>query len=167
MYDAVVSSLSLAMEQAGINSLCFNFRGVGRSEGQHDQGVGEQEDTIFLVEWLKQQPGIESVLLGGYSFGALLSLKIAAAIGGDLSHLMLVAPPIQDSSDLLDPGCAVSLIVGGMDNIVDIDKVRGWASQCTSPVELVELSTADHFFMGYQANITAAILAHLGQESQE
>jgi alpha/beta superfamily hydrolase len=161
MYDAVVACMCRAAAQLNIASLSFNFRGVGKSQGQHDQGIGEVEDVVFLSRWLKDQQGIEAIYLGGYSFGAMIALNAASELDVPLEHLMLIAPPIQVDSGSLEVSCPTTIIAGKQDNIVDVGAVQNWLSTANSPAELIELEAADHFFMGFHQEIESALVERL------
>ena len=60
--------------KAGLVAARFNFRGVGRSAGAHDEGRGETDDTLTVVDWLRGQAPGAPLLLAGFSFGAFVSL---------------------------------------------------------------------------------------------
>lgn len=77
MDNNVVYAVSKALAEKGITSLCFNFRGVGRSEGLHDDGRGEIDDTLAAIAFLAGCSEIDSgrVGLAGYSFGGAVALN--------------------------------------------------------------------------------------------
>ena len=78
MHFKVVFRAAKALQSAGLAVLRFNFRGVGRSEGSHDHGAGEQEDArAALFEMEDRFPGLPLVL-GGFSFGSAIALRVAA-----------------------------------------------------------------------------------------
>ena len=78
MHFKVVFRAAKALQSAGLAALRFNFRGVGRSEGAHDHGAGEQEDArAALFELQDRFPGLPLVL-GGFSFGSVVALRVAA-----------------------------------------------------------------------------------------
>ena len=78
MHFKPVFRAAQALQSAGLAALRFNFRGVGRSEGAHDFGVGEQEDArAALFEMERRFPGLPLVL-GGFSFGSSVALRVAA-----------------------------------------------------------------------------------------
>ena len=93
MHNNIVESLVKAYGKAGYNTLRFNFRGVGRSEGHYDEGVGEQEDVRAAVGYLRD-PGMTSVDLAGYSFGAWVN-----ALGiqnlDNVDRMVMVSPPVN------------------------------------------------------------------------
>jgi alpha/beta superfamily hydrolase len=163
MYDAVVSCLCSAAHNLKISSLCFNFRGVGRSEGSHDSGIGEVDDVVFLAHWLKEQGGIESIFLGGYSFGATIAFLAASKLDRSLEHLMLVAPPMQESSKGLAVPCPTTIVAGERDSFVDIGALQHWSSAGNSPVELIQIEAADHFFLGFHHEIESVYMERLAK----
>src|SRR5690554_4830659 len=83
MANNVVYAVSRALTKKGIASFCFNFRGVGRSEGVHDGGQGEIDDTLAAIAFLADRSEIESgrVGLAGYSFGGAVALNAAMQSG--------------------------------------------------------------------------------------
>lgn len=161
MYDAVVACMCSAVAQLRISSLCFNFRGVGRSQGQHDYGKGEVEDVLFLSHWLREQSGIEAIYLGGYSFGAMIALRAADELDIPLQHLMLVAPPVQDSNAALAVACPVTVVAGTQDDIVNMSSVQTWLTTSNCSSELIEMDGADHFFMGFHKDIESVFAKRL------
>lgn len=161
MYDAVVACMCSAVAQLSISSLCFNFRGVGGSQGQHDYGKGEVEDVVFLSHWLREQSGIEAIYLGGYSFGAMIALRAADELDIPLQHLMLVAPPVQDSNAALAVACPVTVVAGTQDDIVNMSSVQTWLTTSNCSSELIEMDGADHFFMGFHKDIESVFAKRL------
>ena len=119
MHFKVVFRAAKALQHQGAAVLRFNFRGVGRSEGAHDHGRGEQDDVrAALAEMERRFPSLPLVL-GGFSFGSAMALRVA---GEPLTHghcapLRLVAPGrrgydwvkwvarahVNDTSALLQP----------------------------------------------------------------
>src|ERR671918_2684234 len=78
MHFKVVFRAAKALQRHGAAALRFNFRGVGRSDGTHDDGRGEQDDVRAALDELERRfPGLP-LLLGGFSFGASMALRVAA-----------------------------------------------------------------------------------------
>ncbi|MGB0495302.1 MAG: alpha/beta hydrolase, partial [Kangiellaceae bacterium] len=75
--NKVVYTLSRSIASLGIPSIRFNFRGVGKSEGEYDGGIGEQDDLTKVVDWMVQQHPGKKLILGGFSFGAYVSIMAA------------------------------------------------------------------------------------------
>tara|TARA_R110002072_G_scaffold20841_2_gene75128 strand:- start:5164 stop:5781 length:618 start_codon:yes stop_codon:yes gene_type:complete len=152
MHDGVLQNMVDAMEPLGITCVRFNFRGVGQSGGQFDDGVGEIEDVLAITNWARNRwPGLSTVL-GGYSFGAAMALIAASRIEHSVAKLVLIAPPIQ----MIESDGALSIdscvIVGGRDTIVSAAAAAQYFGD-----QLKVLSQADHFFAGADTEIAALI----------
>ena len=77
MDNNVVYGVERAAIEAGFSTLRFNFRGVGRSMGRFDNGIGEREDVRRAVDRLAEEDGIGGIIVVGYSFGAVAGLPAA------------------------------------------------------------------------------------------
>lgn len=152
MHDGVLQIMVDALVPLGINCVRFNFRGVGRSIGQIDGGAGEIQDVIKVAEWAKSRWPDLKLILGGYSFGAAMSLIAASKIEDSVDKLILIAPPIQ----MMESDGALSIdscvIVGGRDTIVSASAAAQYFGS-----QLKVLPQADHFFAGSGAEITELI----------
>lgn len=146
--NKVAYTLASCALKAGLVAARFNFRGVGRSEGRHDAGRGETDDTLVVVDWLRGQvPG--PLLLAGFSFGAFVSLKAAARARPSLQ--VSIAPPFKYfAGEPLPPRPdAPWLVVHGRDDeVVACDETRAVLGQYQPPPELVTLDGVGHFFHG-------------------
>jgi alpha/beta superfamily hydrolase len=76
MHNKVVFQAAKALHQLGIPVLRFNFRGAGLSEGEHDNGIGEQDDVRAALDYLAQEFPGTPILLAGFSFGSRVGLKV-------------------------------------------------------------------------------------------
>src|SRR5579863_5671584 len=74
MHNKVVYHAMKALSSFGLPVLRFNFRGVGLSEGEHDHGLGEQDDVRAALDWLDQKFG-RPILFAGFSFGSVVGLS--------------------------------------------------------------------------------------------
>jgi len=165
MHDAVVEAIHQSMLEHNISSLRFNFRGVGDSEGDHDQGEAEVADVNFLLNWLKTEKEVESVYLAGYSFGAMVALKaacsmassMAGGMAGSIKQLFLVAPPLQLQAVPEDVPVPTTIIVGDRDQFVDCGSVERWAEISNPCNSLHEVAGADHFFTGFHQHLRALV----------
>lgn len=81
MNNPVVVAITAALAAAGIATLRFDFRGVGRSGGIHGGGTPEIDDARAAVNALGAAAGLDVVAIGGYSFGSLVALRLAAVAG--------------------------------------------------------------------------------------
>ena len=153
MSNKVVYTLAATATKAGLVSLRFNFRGVGRSGGLHDDGRGETDDTVWLVQQLRALlPEGAPLVLAGFSFGGFVSLKAAPRAAA--AALMSVAPPfsatraIYSDGDGLPPhpGCPWAVIHSRDDDTVRYDDTVRALAGYTPPPRLVTVDGAGHFF---------------------
>ena len=160
MHDRVLQSIDDGLAMAGIGSLRFNFRGVGASEGSHDHGKGEVEDVIFLASWLGER--VEGIVLGGYSFGALMALAALPAV--QCSKAILVAPPTAMAPAAAPaPGAELLVLLGEEDDLVDADKAADYFAPSKARVQ--RLAGADHFFAGSTDEITRLVADFTGGQA--
>ena len=152
MRNNVVDTLVLALYQNGFSTLRFNFRGVGRSEGVYNNGVGEQEDVKGAIDFLTEKGG-KDISLTGYSFGAWVNTKLIAD-QDFLSDAIMVSPPI----DFLDfdfpslKGKVGLIICGDSDQFCPINRLKKITEQIDCKFEVVK--GADHFYFGREDGIS-------------
>lgn len=151
MHNKVVHTLARAARDEGVRAVRFNFRGVGRSAGMHDQGAGEVDDLLAVVDGLARDAG-RPCLLAGFSFGAWVAAaataRLAAAGRAPLA-LLLVAPPVfYPGFDALPAlPLPVEVFMGDDDEVVDAATVREWVLSTPSAPRLRRFP-ATHFFHG-------------------
>lgn len=149
MHNKVVYILASALEAVKVKTVRFNFRGVQKSEGEFDHGVGELDDLLNVVKWVKTAYPDDDVWLAGFSFGACIALKASGLCAA--KHLVVVAPPVGQPyfKDLPAITCPWILIQGGQDEVIDSAKVMDWAkAQVPIPPEVIYIPDAGHFFHG-------------------
>ena len=94
MHNKVVFRIAKAFHQTGFAALRFNFRGMVGSQGQHDQGQGEEDDLRAAISFIDQDkyPGAE-VWLAGFSFGSAVMFRVACQYGSATHALVAVGAP--------------------------------------------------------------------------
>jgi alpha/beta superfamily hydrolase len=135
--NKVVQTLARALVDLGYETWRPNFRGVGETEGVHDEGRGELEDLEAIVQHLAPA----KLVLAGFSFGASLVAKLAETaeeewlvlVGVGITRIM--APPVPEGT---------LVIHGEKDDTVPLSAVLDWARPQELPVVVVP--GADHFF---------------------
>ena len=88
MHDRVLSTVAYRFIESGIFCLRFNFRGVGSSEGVHDNGEGEKDDLISVIDYVRTEFQPQSIWTVGYSFGSLIVWKTLDVINPDRTLLL-------------------------------------------------------------------------------
>ena len=157
MQNKVAYMLARAFNDMGAVSLRFNFRGVGRSEGSFDQGMGETDDALAAIDWLMaQQPGLP-LWLGGFSFGSFVALR--AQSRRPVARLVTVAPAVERfaTTDIVMPGYPWLLVQGMADDVVSPQAVLHWARALPQPPRIVEMAGAGHFFHGRLNELREAV----------
>lgn len=150
MDNKVVSTIARAFTLSGWSAVRFNFRGVGRSAGVYDEGIGEAEDMLAVIQHVLQ-PGQE-LALAGFSFGAYVATRVAAHSGGRISPTSMVLVgvaverfPVPSVPDTLRENTMV--IHGESDETVALSSVFDWARPQGLPVCV--LPGSSHFFHGH------------------
>jgi alpha/beta superfamily hydrolase len=159
MDNKVVTTLARAFSESGAAPFRFNFRGVGASEGAHDEGRGETEDMLRVIEHAQQVAGPLPLKIAGFSFGGAVATRASAA--AEFAQLVLVAPGFRritghgmgEAPDPADPnlgapgrhGPANTVIVhGDLDETVPLSDSIAWATPREVPV--IVIPGGEHFF---------------------
>lgn len=164
MLNKVVHTVARAMLDMGVPALRFNFRGVGASEGQYAEGVGETEDVLAACAWMREKYPGSGLLLAGFSFGGMVACNAAMSVRPE--HLITIAPPAAGARKLLagrSPGLPWIIIQGDADGVVPSEEVSAWVKELVPRPELVILPGVDHFFHGNLTLLRQTILKRLGQ----
>jgi hypothetical protein len=146
MYNAVVEAIRRAYQMKGVATLRFNFRGTGESEGQHDNGVGEQDDVLSALSFIAES-GFQSVDLAGYSFGAWVD-ALTLQREGRFGNLVMVSPPVKfiDFATIGRlPGLRL-VVTGGRDEMAPPDAIRQILATWNPSARLDVIDGADHFY---------------------
>lgn len=149
MDNKVVTTLEKTFAHAHWQTVCYNFRGVGKSEGDYDGGQGEQQDLAAVVEWARTQFADLPLTLAGFSFGSYVSLQQAQTLAAQ--QVISVAPPVglYDFSGIkLSSAVRWSLIQGGQDEVINAAEVLSWARQLEYRPDVYWREQASHFFHG-------------------
>ena len=164
MHNKVVTTLHRTFHQLGVNTLRFNYRGVGESAGEFADTVGEVEDCLSALSWLQQQRPEDEIWLAGFSFGAYIAAKVATLKG--CQQLVTVAPPVHypQFAQLPEIACPWILIQGDLDDVVSAKEVYAWCDQRQLKPELICLDDAGHFFHGKLVLLKQKLLEKLAPD---
>jgi alpha/beta superfamily hydrolase len=154
MYHPVVEAVLKAYRHQGYSTLRFNFRGVDQSEGQYDNGIGEQEDVKNALGFLTEQ-GKTRLELGGYSFGAWVC-AFALRTMRQVERLVMVSPPVAFMPfDSLGRDRRIALIIGADgDDIAPPPLIREQMPLWNPEVVFKVIAGSDHFYGGKAPEIT-------------
>lgn len=149
--NKVVFTLHRAARDQGLISIRFNFRGVGQSAGAFDQGVGEQDDLLAVLDWARSRLGLRRLWLAGFSFGAFVAAMAwprALAAGWSPLRLVLAAPPVtRFPLQGLQLPAGTDVIHGDADEVVDPQAITDWLATQSGARSTV-FTGAGHFFHG-------------------
>lgn len=146
--NKVVTSLARAFFALGYCCVRPNFRGVGASEGIYDQGIGEADDLVVVVEHLRRSFGDVPVLLAGFSFGAYVQTRVAQRVQAE--RLALIAPAVKRFEVQRVPEDTL-VVHGDRDDVVPLADVLRWAEPQSLPI--VVIPGGEHFFHGRLAQL--------------
>jgi alpha/beta superfamily hydrolase len=152
MHNKVVYHAMKALSSCGLPVLRFNFRGVGLSEGDHDNGHGEREDVRAALDWLEQKFQ-RPILFAGFSFGSQVGLRACCGdsrVQGLIGLGLPVRAAGRDYSYGFLPECtAPKLFVSGdHDEFGPHELLSQVWERAPEPKRLVWIEGADHFFQG-------------------
>ncbi|HZR70991.1 MAG TPA: alpha/beta fold hydrolase [Burkholderiales bacterium] len=139
--NKVAQTLARAFVELGYVALRPNFRGVGQSEGAHDEGNGETDDLVKVAQYASGRFGALPVALAGFSFGAFVQTRAAKRLVPERMALVGLAVR-RAGTDTVPPDTV--LIHGERDDTVPLADVLRWAEPQELPVVVVP--GADHFF---------------------
>jgi alpha/beta superfamily hydrolase len=162
MDNNVVCSLCEALTKASFVSFKFNFRGVGASQGEFGQGIGEQTDVEAAISFISRLKGINSTRIGltGYSAGAGFAIPVGS---GDsrIKALAAVSPPLNMFSfDCLGSCLKPRLLVSGSrDHFTPADQFLEFCQNLAEPKQCEIIEGADHFWWEYESRLAAEVTA--------
>ena len=161
MHNKVAHTLARSFVRSNFAVLRFNFRGTEGSDGVYDNGVGELDDALAAMAWIRQQKADGPLWLAGFSFGAAIAVR--AALARDVDGLISVAPAIYRFAGNLgaQPDCPWLIIQGDEDELVEIDETVEWVDSLQPGPELLVVPGAEHFFHGRLHELREAVMAFI------
>ena len=152
MNNPIVMELYHIFDSLGFSTFRFNFRGVGKSEGKFDNGLGELADAAAALDWVQRQnPNTNQCWVSGFSFGAVICMQLLMR-RPEITRFISVSPqPNLYDFNFLAPCPASGLIVHGKkDEIAPLDDVQKLAqklqAQKNITINYEEVSGANHFY---------------------
>jgi alpha/beta superfamily hydrolase len=158
MDNKVVTTVARALNDAGMPTVRFNFRGVGASAGAYGEGVGETADADAVASWDAKRWAGQGLVLAGFSFGAYVMLRLAQQRVP--RYLVAVAPALElfDAFGMAAPRCPWLVVQGDADDVVDPAKIINWVNGLDPKPRLVVLPGAGHLFHGRLRELRDAVV---------
>lgn len=163
MNNKVAYNLYHAFARNGFSVVRFNFRGVGRSQGKYDDGLGELSDAAAVLDWLQiQNPNSPSFWMGGFSFGSWIGMQLLMR-RPEIDGFIAVSPPVGNFDfNFLSPCPSHGLILqGDQDSIVSVDQVsrlsEKLSKQRNAGIDYRIILGADHFYRAHMNDLNAHI----------
>ncbi|SVC32507.1 uncharacterized protein METZ01_LOCUS285361 [marine metagenome] len=167
MNNRVVFIMFNNFVERGFSVLRFNFRGVGRSQGVFDNGVGELSDAAYAFDWMQQfNSNSPFCWIGGYSFGALISMQLMMR-RPEIEGFVSISPPAgtEDFSFLAPCPSSGLIIHGDKDAHIPLDAVKKLSQkldgQKNISVNLSIVKGADHFYKDNMDNLSKEVASYL------
>lgn len=159
MNNKVVYTLFSCFQNMGFSVLRFNFRSVGRSQGQFEDGPGELSDATVALDWLQAtNPEARQCWIAGYSFGAWVGLQLLMR-RPDINNFIAASPPANEKDFSFLAPCPTSGLItqGGIDEIVAPASVTSLArrlnTQRNVSVDFALLEEADHMYNNHLVDL--------------
>lgn len=159
MHNKVVYRIARALRRSGAVVLRFNFRGVGRSQGEHAHGAGEIEDARSALAWLRARyPGLP-FSLAGFSFGSRVILKLGCSLDPPPSLLIAAGFPAAEADlEYLGSCPAPKIFVQSThDEFGPRSAVEPIYNRAAGPTQTLWIDAGDHFFQGALDRLEEAI----------
>ena len=163
MNERITQALFKTFQRRGFATLRFNFRGVGRSEGTFDQGVGELSDAASALDWVQSiHPEAETTWVAGASFGAWIGMQLLMR-RPEVRGFISIAPPASMYDFTFLAPCPASgiIIQGAADEVATpsgtqklVDKLR---TQKHITIHHEEIPRANHFFAHEMDELMAVV----------
>jgi uncharacterized protein len=170
MNNRVVFEVYQTFARRGFSTLRFNFRGVGRSQGGYDEGLGELSDAAAALDWLQAaNPDAEQCWVSGFSFGAWICMQLLMR-RPEINSFIALAPPANKYDFTFLAPCPSSglLIHGSDDNMVPQDSVATLATKLSAQkritIDYQIIDGANHFFHDRVDELTTLVDAYLERE---
>ncbi len=162
MRNPVVETVQSAYAQHGYATLRFDFRGVGSSQGDYDNGVGEQDDVRAAIAYVNHRDVI-AVDLAGYSFGAWVNAGVAADKRTAIGSMMMVSPPVGfiEFKNVNALSCLKLVVTGSRDDIAPVNQIRDLLPAWNPDAQFEIIDGCDHFYSGQLDRLQSILTRYL------
>lgn len=150
MHNKVVFRAAKALQESGFETLRFNFRGVGHSTGEHDNGLGETDDARIALDYLlTEQSRAREIIIAGFSFGSIVGMRLGCADARVHRLIAIGAPARMSNLDFLRDCAKPKLFIHGeQDDIAPLAPLEAFLGElpASGNHSLVRIAGAGHFF---------------------
>ena|SRR3569623_213269 len=173
MNNAVVAQLFLLFMKRGFSVLRFNYRGVGRSQGEFDSGIGELADAASALDWLQTtNPTASQCWMAGYQFGAYIGMQLLMRRPETDGFISVTAPTNMYDFSFLAPCPASGLFLHGTnDNVtppVEVERVvTKLRTQKGIVIDYELVENATHFWTDHMSAVESHVGAYLDKRLAE
>ena len=164
MDNTVVMAIARALDETGLATLRFNFRGVGASEGEFSKGAEEQQDILAALKLVKQLPHLDArrLALAGYSFGAQVILQGLDKYKRAKALALLSPPPSSfNGSPVATHRKPKLFLVGDADRLAQADRLQEQVATLHPSTRLQVIPGADHSWRGYEEEAAQRVAGFL------
>ena len=155
--------------ECGFSTIRFNFRGVGKSEGEFDNGEGELSDAACVLDWLQQyNTNSKTCWVAGFSFGAWIAMQLLMR-RPEINGFVSISPPanMRDFSFLAPCPSSGLIIHGDKDNIASFDStkilVEKLQKQKKVDIKFKPIKGADHFYENYSLELEKTVKEYINE----
>lgn len=161
MTNKVVTTIARTLRKLGCVAVRFNYRGVGNSEGEYGNAVGEVDDLLAVVKWAGEKHPDRTLWLAGFSFGAYVAAKGATLL--DAKQLISVAPSVENMDYQGLPPITIPWLViqGDADEVVSAPAVYDYVESLPNRPTLIKIPEVGHFFHSRLLDLDRALVEFL------
>lgn len=163
MHTKAVYRVAQALNDAGLVTLRFNFRGVGASTGSYEEGIGERGDVTAAIDWLVEHYPRLPLVAGGFSFGSMVGLTVGVPDErvGALFGLGLPLRNLNYDFDFLGQTAKPILVVQGEnDEFGSGEDVAALLAKLGDHITLIRIPGSDHFFADKLEELGVAVRSY-------
>jgi hypothetical protein len=168
MDNPIVESVQSTFQQDGYATLRFNFRGAGGSQGNFDNGLGEQDDVRAAIAYIENM-NVSAIDLAGYSFGAWVNAGVAADSRTSIEAMMMISPPVGfiEFENVNELSCLKLVVTGSRDDIAPVNQIRDLMPAWNPDAQFKIIEGCDHFYSGHLDKLQSILTSFLqSQETQ-
>ena len=158
--NQIVHPLAKTLSRRGYVAYCPNLRGVGKSAGTHERGIGEVDDMAAVLAFARNEnPHLRRLLLAGFSFGTYVQAQLRERLAEEEVHGMILVGPAVSRYDFPAVPTDTLVIHGEEDEVIPLTAVMDWARPHHLPVVVVP--GTGHFFHGRLTRLAEIVARNL------